>query len=74
MGFAGGRRAESGAVFIWLTGAALAASLAMIVGIVVLVEELLDLGGERALLGAELEVHGHLRRPGPADRRIIYDT
>ena len=37
MGFAGGRRSESGAVFVWLTGAALAASLAMIVGIVLLV-------------------------------------
>jgi phosphate transport system permease protein len=38
MGFAkGGRQSESGAVFIWLTGAALAASLVMIVGIVVLV-------------------------------------
>jgi phosphate transport system permease protein len=37
MGFAGGPRSESGAVFIWLTGAALAASLAMIVGIVLLV-------------------------------------
>ena len=32
-----GRRGESGAVFIWLTGAALAASLVMIVGIVLLV-------------------------------------
>ncbi|MET0619196.1 MAG: phosphate ABC transporter permease PstA [Thermoanaerobaculia bacterium] len=38
MGFArGGRQSESGAVFVWLTGAALAASLAMIVGIVLLV-------------------------------------
>jgi phosphate transport system permease protein len=38
MGFArGGRRSESGSVFIWLTGAALAAALAMIVGIVLLV-------------------------------------
>ena len=38
MGFtAKGRRGESGAVFIWLTGAALAASLVMIVGIVLLV-------------------------------------
>jgi phosphate transport system permease protein len=38
MGFAkGGRQSESGAVFVWLTGAALAASLVMIVGIVVLV-------------------------------------
>ena len=38
MGFArGARQSESGAVFIWLTGAALAASLVMIVGIVLLV-------------------------------------
>ena len=38
MGFArGGRQGEAGAVFIWLTGAALAASVVMIVGIVVLV-------------------------------------
>ncbi len=38
MGFEkGGRQSESGAVFIWLTGAALAASLVMIVGIVLLV-------------------------------------
>jgi phosphate transport system permease protein len=38
MGFArGGGQRESGAVFIWLTGAALAASVVMIVGIVLLV-------------------------------------
>jgi phosphate transport system permease protein len=38
MGFAkGGGQRESGAVFIWLTGAALAASVVMILGIVILV-------------------------------------
>ncbi len=38
MGFArGGSQGEAGAVFVWLTGAALAASVVMIVGIVVLV-------------------------------------
>jgi phosphate transport system permease protein len=38
MGFAkGGRQSESGAVFVWLTGTALAAALVMIVGIVLLV-------------------------------------